>query len=63
MTVEELLEVSRLHRRVAKSLKEQAALRDDYLIYYNLSREYSAKIRALEARVAELEALIAGGDK
>jgi hypothetical protein len=63
MTVEELLEVARLHRRLAKAIRAQAAARDDAVTYLNLARERAAQVRALEARVAELEALIAGGDK
>jgi hypothetical protein len=63
MTVEELLEVARLHRRLAKAIRAQAAARDDAVTYLNLARERAAQVRALETRVAELEALIAGGDK
>lgn len=64
MTVEELLEVARLHRLFAKSLRAQAAACDDYRVTYNYLQEKVKRIRELEARVAELEAQLASrGDK
>lgn len=64
MTVEELLEVARLHRLFAKSLRDQAAACDDYRVMFNTVQEKVKRIRELEARVAELEAQLASrGDK